>query len=342
MAGGCATSFAHRVKPPPSQDGKEVCYIENVLPRAQTAYQCGPAALGSVLHYWGRNEDADTIGSALYRPGTLGVLNFTLATYAKDLGFWAEMPQADEPDLKEWIRRGIPPIVMLDTGALWARNYHFVVLRGFNDREQIYYANTGQPDTQAIPYAELRKRWGSPGKWCLIVCPARRVRWEGDAARDRELAFFLERSGDLALAGHWYRASLRKDPDNDIAKFDLGNIYLKTGRWNRAEKIYSELLRKGSLSGRPGIGESVLYNNLAWVYLRQGLPSDAARTVEAAFRGGAERRYDILDTAGLAYCALNRPDQARNLFMEALQKAPIDDPETLEVIRKHLGDCGPV
>ncbi len=296
---GCATSFTHQVKPPSTFSTHESLYLESVPAVSQKAYQCGPAALESVIRYWGESADADLIGKTIYKSGTRGVFNFSLSQYMKSIGFWSEIhEESSAENLKQWLRKGIPPIVMLDSGVLWARTYHFVVLKGFDDGLKIFYANTGEAETQAIDYKEFDKRWKKAGSWSLIASPLEKVDWEL----------------------------------NESEKFNLATLYLKSGRLERAKIIYNELLEKN-----PSRAE--ISNNLAWVYYQEGNSEKALSVIETAFKNGAQRNYDILDTLGMIDCRLGRTRDAQNAFSEALSKIPADDSQTLGMIQMHMNAC---
>ncbi len=333
MLPGCATSYSHTVKTPPVADHRDIFYLEAVPPVAQKAYQCGPASLESVLRYWGKDADAVSISRSLMTPGTRGILNFSLVKYAKDQGFWAELPEADEQKLKEFIKKNIPPIVMLNMGVLWVQKYHFVVLKGFDEKERIFYANTGEAQTQAISYAEFHTRWEGAGRWCLVICPPERVDWELDGARANELGLNFEKSGKLEDAQKWYQAALRQDAQNDLSRFNLANVYLKQQHFQEARVIYSELLKT-----KPDWADAA--NNLAWIFFEEGNPREAARVIEAAFKNGAKRNFDILDTLGLSYCRMGDKARAEQIFEEALRAVPAENPQSLELIRNHLKECG--
>lgn len=302
LVAGCA-SFAYRVPPPSAREGGTVCFLENVPPVAQKAYQCGPAALESVFRYWGETRaDADSTGRALYKPGSRGVLNFTLSQYARELGFWAQMNEAPEgekglTELKAWLRSKVPPIALLRTGFPWAPSYHFVVVKGFNDADEIFYANVGESETYAIRYREFEARWKSSGNWYLIICPPERVDWDLDGLRAADLALFCEKSGRLELAEEWYLYATFKNPENVVVQFNLANVYLKMKLFPEAKAIYTGLLKR-----QPGWGPPS--NNLAWIYLEEGNPQAAIRVIETAFRNGAQRQPDIVDTLTVAQSRL--------------------------------------
>ena len=330
---GCATSYTYRVNPPSALETHESFYLENVPPVAQNAYQCGPAALESVIRYWGGSADEDSIGKTLYKSRTRGVFNFSLAQYMKTIGFWSEIHQErGEADLKKWLRKGVPPIVMLDSGTLWVRTYHFVVLKGFDDGLRIFYANTGVLETQAIDYGEFERRWKKADTWSLIVSPPEKVDWELDETQSIEMALILEKKGNLDQAERWLESALSKNPKSLAAKFNLANIYIKSNRSEQAKIIYQELLNQN-----PSRAE--ISNNLAWVYYEEGRYEDALKVIVTAFNNGAQKNYDILDTAGMIYCKLGRVEEAEHAFSEARSKIPAEDAQTLKLIQDHMDAC---
>lgn len=333
---GCA-SMAYRIRPPAETGKGNTHYIENVPPVSQKAYQCGPAALESVFRYWGRDADARAIADTLFKPGSLGVLDFTLSQYARTQGFWTQMREAPNvevgmTELKTSILRKIPPIVMLKAGILWVPTYHFVVLKGFDDIGQLFYANVGEPETYAINYSRLQSRWRGSDNWYLIICPPERVGWDLNEADSEDLALYCDRSGKTDLAEKWYRRVLAYNPASRPARFNLANCYLKSKRFEEARAIYSALLKE-----KPDWGPAA--NNLAWVYLEEGQPQEAVNVIEATFKSGAQRQVDILDTMGTAYCRLKEYEPARRYLFEAIQKIPSTDTESLALVHQHLAEC---
>jgi tetratricopeptide (TPR) repeat protein len=330
---GCS-SLSYSIQPPqvPHSSGH---YIDRVPTVAQKEYQCGPAALESVARYWGKEIEADKIAKSLYKIGTKGVFNFMLVQYAKNLGFWTQTAGSNIDELKVWILRDIPPIVMLRVGpsVLGISNYHFVVLKGLDDEAKIFYANVGESETHAISYQKFQKRWNSARHWSLVVCPLERVDWNLESDQASDLGLLLEQSGQLDPAEKWYRYSLDRDPENGIVLFNLANVYLKKKRWDEAETIYLKLLRE-----KPDAGP--LSNNLAWIYLEKGRYQEAIDVIEKAFKNGAERQYDILDTLALAYCKSGEFKKAQECFQEALNKIPSSHQRPLQLIKDHSDHCG--
>lgn len=306
LLSGCA-SLGAPATPPTSFPAGEGVFIQDVPAIAQRAYQCGPTALESVLRYWGRPVNPDEMRQALVTPGARGVLNFTLANYPRTQGLWTEVHQADRDDIRAWLRRGIPPIVMLRVGPWGVPTHHYVVVRGFNDREGVYYANVGDAAPQAIRYATFERRWRDARHWCLIAVPPERVDWDLTA----------DQAGDMA-----------------VMRFNLANAHLRLREWDAASVIYQELLEESPEWG-------AVSNNLAWIAVEQGKPDEAIRLIEQAFAAGARRDYDILDTLGLAHCRLQQHEAAQTYFLEAIRTTPSPPSDAVELIQRHINECAP-
>lgn len=298
----------------------------------QKAYQCGPAALESIFRYWERPADASKIGRGLLGRGERGILNFALAQYAKTAGFWVEIREGNLDQIRGWVREGIPPIVQLRVGPWGIPVFHFAAVRGYNDAESLLYLNAGWPETRAIRYAPFEKRWAAGGRWMLLICPPERVRWELSPLQAADLGLLLERSGKWSLAKERYEQALRAMPESEPIRFNLANVYLQLGRREEAKGLYRELIAQNPAS--------VPYNNnLAWACLEEGRYGESVRIGEEALRKGADRRHDLLDTLGLAYCRLEDHKKGQAYLVEALEKTPPEDPRVFQEIRAHLEEC---
>lgn len=140
----------------------------------QTAYQCGPISLASVINYWNRRSNlpeisVDEVLSSLYSPGARGVLGIDLELYARSRGFATFQKSGSVEDLLKLIDRGIPPIILVSYGFSILELDHFMVVKGYNEKGII--TNGKKPD-EFIPYKELERIWGKTGYWMLVITPS--------------------------------------------------------------------------------------------------------------------------------------------------------------------------
>jgi hypothetical protein len=141
----------------------------------QEDFQCGPAALATVLNYWyGKAGTAtrltpEQIAAAIYSPTAKGVLGIDLELYARSNGFQTEQGAGTIDALKSAIGKGIPVVLLVDYGfSIYQRN-HFMVVKGYGDGALL--VNSGRQENGRIKNEDLLKIWKKTGYWMLLVKP---------------------------------------------------------------------------------------------------------------------------------------------------------------------------
>lgn len=137
---------------------------------------CGPAALSSLLAFWGDPVSADDIGRALAPPSHSwsGILPMDLARFAASRGsaLQARTLIGSLDVLREHVRRDQPLIAFLDLGVGPWRQGHFVVVIGYRDTpgEVLVYSGR-EPDT-TMSYDRFARAWKRGGSWALTLHPS--------------------------------------------------------------------------------------------------------------------------------------------------------------------------
>jgi predicted double-glycine peptidase len=152
-----------------------VRHIENVPYFAQENFQCGPAALATVVNYWYLREGSgkqlliETIIADIYSPSARGVLGMDLGLYAQKLGFDMTGRAGTVDDIKRNVDMGVPVIILVDYGMFAYQQNHFMVAKGYTSDGII--VNSGRAENQVIPVKDLNKIWKKTGFWSLVVRP---------------------------------------------------------------------------------------------------------------------------------------------------------------------------
>lgn len=142
---------------------------------AQEEFQCGPAALATVIDYWhtktgsGKNLTPEEIASDIYSPSARGVLGMDMERYARKQGFRVEHVAGSIDKLKENIDAGIPSIVLVDYGILVYQRNHFMVVKGYLSDGVL--VNSGREEGKFIGNQELLSVWKKTAYWMLLVKP---------------------------------------------------------------------------------------------------------------------------------------------------------------------------
>lgn len=128
---------------------------------------CGPAALSSVLRYYGINITQEKIAEKVHIPKLKGALITDLQNYAKRKGFKTQLSTGDIENIKKYIKRKIPVILLVDYGFWVISKPHYIVVIGYNEEGVI--AHTGYEASVFISYKKLEKIWEKTGKVFLVV-----------------------------------------------------------------------------------------------------------------------------------------------------------------------------
>ena len=141
----------------------------------QEEYQCGPAALATVVNYWykkdgtGRSLTLDEASARTYSPSARGVLGIDLELYAKKLGFEASGKAARIEDLRQAVLDQTPVIILVDYGfSIYQRN-HFMVITGY--APDFVIVNSGRKESEIISNGDLEKVWKRAGYWSVTIKP---------------------------------------------------------------------------------------------------------------------------------------------------------------------------
>jgi predicted double-glycine peptidase len=133
----------------------------------QEEYQCGPAAMASVLNYRGVKTTPEEVASAIYSKSARGTLNFDMIFYAEKKGLFARQYQGNLADLKYRINNSHPLIVMVDYGFLIYQKNHFMVVVGYDNGNVIVHS--GKDSFKRVPVDDFLKTWQKTNNWTLLI-----------------------------------------------------------------------------------------------------------------------------------------------------------------------------
>lgn len=149
-------------------------YIEGVPFFPQDEYMCGPAALASVIGYYGTEAGMEAVAAEVYSEKLKGSLPMDLLLYAKAKGFEAKYYKGSMAGLKESLTRNEPLILFLNLGYSFYPVGHYVVATGMDDAAGVVFAHSGMEKEQAFTMKALEKSWSKTGYSTLLVRPKAR------------------------------------------------------------------------------------------------------------------------------------------------------------------------
>jgi ABC-type bacteriocin/lantibiotic exporter with double-glycine peptidase domain len=123
----------------------------------QGRYDCGPAALASLLGHRGVDVPLEQIREATYTPGLQGSLLPDLENYAHSLGYGTRSGRGDLSLLKKAIDAETPVLIPLEMGRWALTRPHYVVVFGYVGNDFVVHA--GKQGRMTIAAVDLDRRW---------------------------------------------------------------------------------------------------------------------------------------------------------------------------------------
>jgi tetratricopeptide (TPR) repeat protein len=247
----------------------------------QQQYQCGPAALATVLGAHAVSVTPDELVDAVYVPALQGSLPEEITATARRYRMLAyPLPASLEALLNE-VAHGNPVLVMQNLGTRWFQNWHFAVVIGFDlDRREIIL-RSGTTRRWRTTLATFERTWSRSGYWALVILPAGAIPASARLTPYLQAARDLEASGQPAAALAAWQAATQHWPDEPHAWMTYGNSLYATGEIVAAENAFRQVNKLSPDNPRG-------WNNLAYALLQTGCPQQAQRAAACAVRLGED------------------------------------------------------
>lgn len=167
----CSPKSLSRVKANIELNPARAHFLSDIPFFPQKDHYCGPAALASILNFYGKKLSQEEIADSIYLPQLKGTLSLDLLLYAREQGFEAEILKCDLERLKKEISQSHPLIVFLNLGWRFYPIRHYAVVVGYDDIQRAIIVHSGKRRNQLISYKRFLKAWKKMGYWCLLILP---------------------------------------------------------------------------------------------------------------------------------------------------------------------------
>lgn len=270
---GCA------VLPPPPCSARAI-ELTAVPFFPQADYQCGPAALATVLVHTGIDTDANTLVPQVYLPGREGSLQPELRAATRRAGRVPWPLEGGIEALFSELNAGNPVLVLQNLGVSALPVWHYAVVIGYQPETRRVILRSGREKRREEPWGRFLASWNRAGLWGLVVLPPDQL--PASQADPESLARTLasqEASFPEGLAVSAWETVLERWPHASAPLFGSANALYASGRHRQAAARYRALLDRepGHLSAR---------NNFADLLLREGCPSTARAVIAPALAAG--------------------------------------------------------
>ncbi len=241
----------------------------------QTRYQCGPAALATVLATHGVDITPDMLTDRLYVPALRGSLLQEMTATARHYGMLSYPLQPSLADLLTEIAQGNPVLVFQNLGLRWLPRWHYAVAVGYRLEDDEIILRSGTTRRWRTTLSTFERTWARGNYWAQVIVPAGQVPATAELARYLQAAHDLESGTQDAAAHDAFAAATRHWPDAALAWMAYGNNRYAAADHATAEQAFRRAT--GLAPEDPGG-----WNNLAYALLHNGCPQQARRAARCA------------------------------------------------------------
>lgn len=247
----------------------------------QVRYQCGPAALATVLNARGVTVAPDELVSQVYLPAREGSLQAEIIAAVRRQGLLAVAVEPELGALLAEIAAGHPVLVLQNLGLNWLPRWHYAVVVGYDRARQEIVLRSGTEPRRITPFGVFLNTWNRSARWGIVVLAPGTFPAQAKLTPYLEAASALEGLGKWNEAGAAYRASSARWPDNPLVWLGLGNTEYALGRAEPAEAAFRHALHRQA-------GAAVVWNNLAYALAARQCIRQAWESARCATRIGPE------------------------------------------------------
>lgn len=302
-AAGCSVNPSWTLQAPPA----DAVVVDGVLPgipfHPQTEYQCGPAALATVLGASGVSVAPDALAPQVYLPGRQGSLQLELVGATRRAGRIPFVIQPTTDALLAELGSGRPVLVLQNLLVRTVPKWHYAVVTGLDRRANAMVLNSGTEEGLRMEAPRFLRTWDWAGRWGLVsLAPGELPARAEPAAYLGAVADFEAVAGADAAAPA-YAAALERWPDEPRVHLALGNLAYAAG-----DRVAAARHFRAGLEHAPS--DAVLGNNHASVLAELGCMDEARVALDRALSGIAGDspwRERLQDTARELVAGAGRP-----------------------------------
>lgn len=262
--GGCASSpLQYPALVSPAGEARQVELVNTPF-YPQDDYQCGPAALATILYSSGVEDvNPARLAEQVYVPALRGSLQPELLGAVRRADRIPYLLAPRFADLLDEVRAGHPVLVLQNLRLARWPQWHYAVVIGFDMEAEKIVLRSGTTRREVMSFRRFEHGWRLADYWALVITPPGDLPVTASAPRYVEAVAALEQQQRHDAAVTAYHAARQRWPSYPMSYLGLGNIAYQRADYTLAAEHF-----RAALQVAPQ--QPAAHYNLAWAYLRQG------------------------------------------------------------------------
>ena len=241
----------------------------------QERYQCGPAALATVLVANGVRTHPDELVDRVYLPTRQGSVPLEMEAAARSYGMLVYPLAPQMEALVREVAAGRPVLVLQNLGLSWWPRWHYAVVVGYDLVQGEIVLRSGTTRRYTIAMGVFETTWRRGGFWARLIVPAGTIPATAKPLPYNRAALVLEQSRQEVSALRSFRAATGRWPGSSLSWLGRGNLAYRLERYEEAEQSF-----RAGLGVEPANAD--LWNNLGYALAGRGCAEQAIKALQCA------------------------------------------------------------
>jgi len=270
LAGACATTAPPTYHyPSTTLTSIDAPFIE------QKDLNCGPAALTSVLRYYGASADVKTLRDQVFSSGAGGSLTIEVGAAPRRYGFVSyPLPHRFDALIEE-INARHPVLVLQNLGFSWLPQWHYATVVGFDPNTDDLLLHSGKIANYRIARRTFIATWARADYWARVIVPPSQTPASATALEYLEAVNALEQTGHGHEAAEAYKTAALRFPGNAPTQLVTANALMADGQAEQSHAYFLAALRLAP-------NNAVTWNNFAYALKKSDCEISARRAIDMA------------------------------------------------------------
>ena len=276
LLGGCATAWqTEKLRIAPPIDLASTRELTQVPFYPQQQYQCGPAALATILNHYTLAISPQELEPQVYLPAREGSLQVEMSATARRYGMLVYPLRPELVDLLAEVAADHPVLVLQNLGFTWIPQWHYAVVVGYDLPTGELVLRSGTTRRWQTSLAAFERTWARADYWAQVILPAGQIPRTAEPLRYLRSVLDLEQTGQTDAAYLAYEAAARRWPTQPQVWLTLGNVAYQRHDYSQAVAAFVNATR---IQPENATG----WNNLAYALLQRGCPRQAGHSIACA------------------------------------------------------------
>lgn len=251
--------------------------LTNISFFPQQAYQCGPAALATLLEHQNVAISPEQLVDKVYIPKRRGSLQLEMVATARSYGLLAYKLAPQLKDLLAELNVGNPVLIFQNLSLqLWPQ-WHYAVAIGYDLEQQVLILRSGTIKRHVISFATFERTWQRGRHWAYLFMKPGQVPVTATPLNYAQASHELSQAGFSEQALVAFRQGVKEWPDDSLTLMSLGNAEFSAHNLEAAKYAFEYELKLRETN-------HLAWNNLAYVLAARNCNQSAKEAVSCALQ----------------------------------------------------------